>query len=61
MKVAQEFADSFFNVIARLTFLGYSALRKNTATHELLEVGDCSHKIHQLLQTTYTQLGYILQ
>ena len=38
MKVAQEFADSFFNVIARLTFLGYSALRKNTATHEVVIV-----------------------
>ena len=61
IKVAQEFTDSFFNVGARLTFLWYSALRKNTATHELLEGGDCSHKIHQLLQTTYTQLGYILQ
>jgi len=30
-------------------FLQYSALRKNTATHELLEGGDCSHKIHQIL------------
>jgi len=49
MKVAQEFADSFFNVIARQTFLRYSALRKNTAIHELLEGGDCSHKIHHVL------------